>query len=337
MEDSHIKVGVIGLGHISQYYIAAIKKNVRYQLVAVCDLKETTTELYSREGIAIYSDYGQLLLNDDVHAVIICLPNSLHYKVCRDALLTNKHVCCEKPLTVTLAEAQELSKLSLAQKVVLFGAFHRRYNKNLIKVIDKLKSMPIAHVEGNYLEKIEEHSIGTCDNWYLDIKSAGGGCIMDNGPNVYDTLVQFMEHLEVTSVDIKRAPNNGIDMAATVVLISNQGVQAIVHLDWAYEGERKDIIVEFQDGTECVVDMLADSNGFKSSLWHEYEGIIDDFYSRIELCKIHYDEKAPLRNTPTSNTTNLALHGKEAVEIVRLVCNTYAKENEQEVEHLKVA
>jgi len=87
MEVSRVKVGVIGLGHVSQYFIAAIKKNLWCQLVAVCDLEEKNTELYGREGIATYSDYRQLILDHDVHAVIICLPNSLHYKVSRDALL----------------------------------------------------------------------------------------------------------------------------------------------------------------------------------------------------------------------------------------------------------
>ena len=336
MENGRIKMGVIGLGHISQYFIAAIKKNIHCQLVAVCDVKKNVTELYDREGIATYVDYRQLLLNDDVHAVIICLPNSLHYKVARDALLMNKHVCCEKPLTTTLNEAIDLSKLSVEQKMVLFGAFHRRYNKNLLKVMDKLKSTPIAHVEANYLEKIEEHSFNTDCQWYLDIELTGCGCIMDNGPNIYDTIAQFMGNLEVTTVNIKRALNNNIDLTATVLLMSDQGVPVTANLDWTYEGERKDIIVKFQDGTECTIDMLADSQGFKSSLWHEYEGIIHDFCSRIKLCKTHYDEKTPM-NILTSNTVNLDLHGKEAVDIVRLVCDTYVKEDEQKVNHAKIA
>jgi predicted dehydrogenase len=120
MRDSRIKVGVIGLGYISQYSIAAVKRNLQYQLIAVCDAEEIAIERYGRDGIAIYSDYCQLLLNDDVHPTIICLPDVFHYKVSRDALFRNKHVCCKKSLTVTVVEAQELSKISLEQKVVLF-------------------------------------------------------------------------------------------------------------------------------------------------------------------------------------------------------------------------
>jgi predicted dehydrogenase len=265
-----------------------------------------------------------------VYAVIICLPNIFHHKVSRDALLSNKHVCCEKPLTVTLAEAEELSKVSLENKVVLFGAFHRRYNKNLLKVIDKLKSMPIVHVEGNYLDNVEKHLIGTGREWYVKMKSAGGGIIMVNGPNIYDPIVQFLGHLEVTGVNIKRMQEHDLDIKATIELISDQGVPVVIRMDWFFEGERKDVIVKFKDGTEYIVDMLAGSEAFKSSMWHEYEGVIEDFCARIDLCRMCYDNKTSMKDVPKTNTVNLDLHGREAVDIVRLVCNTYAKEIRQE-------
>lgn len=337
MEDNRIRLGIVGLGYISRYFIAAIKKSLRCYLVAVCDLNEKFIEPYGKEGIATYTDYHQLVLDENVDAIIVLLPNNLHYQVSRDALLANKHVCCEKPLTITLVDAQDLSKLSLEKKVVLFGAFHRSYNKNLIKVIDKIKSNPIVYVEASYLEKIEKQSNDTEDSWYFKKDIVGGGCIMDNGPNVYDVLVRFMGHLEVTRADIAWKPDNFLETAATVTLVSDQGVTAVVHLDWGYEGEIKTVIVTFQDGTKCMIDMLADVEGFRSSLWHEYEAIIDDFCSRIELCRVYYNEKPCPGHTLRSNAMNIDLHGEEAVDIVRLVCNTYVKGNEQCTEHKATA
>jgi hypothetical protein len=70
--------------------------------------------------------------------------------------------------------------------------------------------------------------------------------------------------------------------------------------------------------------MLADSQGFKSSLWHGYECVIDEFCSRIELCKIRYDERISIKTTSTSNAINLDMGGNKAVDIGRLVCGTYA-------------
>ncbi len=87
------------------------------------------------------------------------------------------------------------------------------------------------------METIEEHLISDRGEWYLNTKLAGGGCIMDNGPHLYDIIVQCMGHLEASSaVDIKRAPTSGIDMTATVVLISYQGLPAVVHLGFGLTG-----------------------------------------------------------------------------------------------------
>jgi predicted dehydrogenase len=218
---------------------------------------------------------------------------------------------------VTLTEAEELSKVSLENKVVLFRAFHRRYNKNLLKVIDKLKSMPIVHVEGNYLDNVEKHLIGIGLEWYVKMKSAGSGIIMVNGPNIYDPIIQFLGHLKVTGVDIKRVQEHDLDMV-------------VIRMDCFFEGERKDVIVKFKDGTEYIVDMLAGSEAFKSSMWHEYEDVIEDFCARIDLCRMCYDNKTSMKDVPIANAVNLDLHGREAVDIVRLVCNTYAKEIRQE-------
>ena len=106
-------------------------------------------------------------------------------------------------------------------------------------------------------------------------------------------------------------------------------------MDWFYEGKRKDVIVKFQDGTECVVNMLAGSQAFKSSMWHEYEGVIADFSARIDRCRALYVDETLSKDTSTTNATNLDLHSEEAVNIVRLVCDTYAMEYRQQVKHVE--
>ena len=71
--------------------------------------------------------------------------------------------------------------------------------------------------------------------------------------------------------------------------------------------------------------MLASSQVFKSSIWHEYEAVIEDFSARIDRCKLHYDDTIPAKDVLTTDARSLDLYGGETVDIVRLVCNTYAK------------
>ena len=56
------------------------------------------------------SDYDSILANPDVDTVYVALPNHLHYDYAKKALLAGKHVICEKPFTLTLAEFEDLAK-----------------------------------------------------------------------------------------------------------------------------------------------------------------------------------------------------------------------------------
>jgi hypothetical protein len=58
-------------------------------------------------------------------------------------------------------------------------------------------------------------------------------------------------------------------------------IPARVDLDWAYPGERKEIVLEVADGTRRIIDMLAGHTGFKASLWHEYEGVVAELVARV--------------------------------------------------------
>ncbi|GAB6990758.1 Gfo/Idh/MocA family protein [Paenibacillus pini] len=300
-----IRVGIIGMGVISKFYVHAFQNKLDNPvLTAVCDLSEERLIPFAEEGIPCYQDYKELLKRDDIDAVIINVPNDKHYEICRESLLSGKHVCCEKPMTMNLAEADELVQVSIAAERTMFTAFHRRYNVHFLDALKEIKQGDeIVSVQASYLEKIEEHAGD--DQWYLQPERCGGGCVADNGPNVYDTLAFFLGRLEVVSAAISRN-EHGIDMEAKVELITDSGIPVSVHLDWAYpNGEHKDVIIQLKSGRTIVADMLAGFTAFKSSLFHEYEEILRDFASQV-----------------LSNRC----HGEDGRDAVRLVQDTYQAE-----------
>lgn len=296
-----VRIGMIGVGTIAKFYVAAFQQVTGAKLVAVCDLQAQRVAPFAVDHIDTTQDYRELLKRDDIDAVVVNVPNDQHYAICRDALAAGKHICCEKPLTTELAEAEQLGAQSYDRGRVLFTAFHRRYNKNLISMLPRLvQRSQIAHVIARYWEKIEEHAGD--DSWYLDPRRCGGGCIADNGPNVFDSLTCFLGPLEVRSASA-RCDEHGIDREAVIELVSSEGISARVHLDWAYpRGERKDIEVRFHGGERLVIDMLAGFVGFKASLWHEYEAILRDFLVAI---------------------ARGGCHGQDGIAAVRLQRDTY--------------
>lgn len=101
-----------------------------------------------------------------------------------------------------------------------------------------------------------------------------------------------------------RHGETGIDLGANISLVTPQGLAVSAELSWDYAlGEQKDLVVTYADGTTATVDLLQDSAGFKTSLYHEYEGVLAHLASSIQ---------------------GLAEDGTMGVEAVRLVRDCYA-------------
>jgi hypothetical protein len=86
--------------------------------------------------------------------------------------------------------------------------------------------------------------------------------------------------MSVDEVDVTRSPH-GVDLQATVSGTVGDGAEAVIRLDWAFDGECKDLRAKWDDGSETYVDFLAGFGEFKSSLAHEYAALLADFESRI--------------------------------------------------------
>ncbi|GHE09534.1 Gfo/Idh/MocA family protein [Streptomyces alanosinicus] len=271
-----LRVGIVGLGVISRFYLAALDRSPDAELVAVCD-RDASTFAGLPSRIERYGDHRRLLATADVDAVIVNVPNDAHFPVCHDALAAGRAVCVEKPLATCPQDALRLTRYAHERGVPLFTSFHRRYNAPVRALLDRLpKDVPVTSLTVRYKEMIEEHT--GRDRWYLDPARCGGGCLADNGPNAFDLLRLFLgEDLRVHDVELRRDAR-GVDRAARIRLAApTAGAQARVELDWAYPGECKTIEVRLADGRTDSADMLAGHPEFKGSLWHEYVGVLRDF------------------------------------------------------------
>jgi predicted dehydrogenase len=269
---------VIGVGGVSRFYLEAIRACPTLELAAVCDIDERRVEPFARSGEAkAYTDSAELFADEAVEAVVLDTPVGTHIPLAHAALEAGLHVCCEKPLAMSRRDAQVLLDVASTAGRTLFTAFHRRYNRNL-PAPESLAGRRLAGVEACYYEKIEEHSDDA--GWYTSTAAEGGGCIVDNGPNAYDAVRHLFGDMSLGEVDVTRS-TQGVDLQATVSGTVRDGAEAVIRLDWAFDGERKDLRAQWADGSETYVDFLGGFGGFKSSLAHEYEALLDDFQTHV--------------------------------------------------------
>ncbi|WP_399096011.1 Gfo/Idh/MocA family protein [Streptomyces sp. BBFR2] len=305
-----LRIGIIGLGVISRFYLAALERSPEADLVAVCD-PDTSTHRDLPPHVARYTGHRELLATAEVDAVIVNVPNDLHFPVCRDALAAGRSVCVEKPLANSAEDARRLVTLAGETGAVLFTSFHRRYNTEVLALRDRLpRDVPVTALTVRYEELIEEHA--GRDRWYLDPARCGGGCLADNGPNALDVARLLLGEVHVTGAEL-HLDAHGVDRSARLVLATPAGAAVRIVLDWSYPGERKTVEVRLADGRTDHADMLAGHTAFKGSLWHEYEGVLREFTRSV---------RAGVTGGPTA---------PDGLVTAELVADAYARGTRREV------
>ena len=126
-----LKCAVIGTGYLGKFHAEKYAALDDCELVAVVDInQEAAQEVADKHGTKAFTNYASLL--GEVDAVSIVVPTQLHHKVSRDFLNSGSHVLVEKPITVTLAEADDLIKIAKERNVILQVGHLERFNPAIL-------------------------------------------------------------------------------------------------------------------------------------------------------------------------------------------------------------
>nr|MDO8133401.1 Gfo/Idh/MocA family oxidoreductase [Candidatus Njordarchaeum guaymaensis] len=119
--EKELKIGVIGTGSISHCHVRGFLKDGRSKIINVCDIMEEDLKHKAQKWGAekTCTDYRDLLKDEEVEAVDICLPPHLHAKVAVEAAEAGKHILTEKPLATTLKDCDEVIATAKRNKVKL--------------------------------------------------------------------------------------------------------------------------------------------------------------------------------------------------------------------------
>jgi predicted dehydrogenase len=113
-----IKTAILGTGFMGRVHLEAVRRVESVQAAAIAGRNEAAArKLGEAFSIPAMTDYRAVLRDPAIEAVHICTPNAQHFSMAKEALEAGKHVICEKPLTTTVAEAEELVALAARQGV----------------------------------------------------------------------------------------------------------------------------------------------------------------------------------------------------------------------------
>jgi UDP-N-acetyl-2-amino-2-deoxyglucuronate dehydrogenase len=190
---SPVRVALVGCGRISQNHFDAIKKVDGLKLVAVCDEVLSRAEAAGKKlEVPFFADYSKMLASAECDAVTICTPSGLHSAQGVLAARAGKHVITEKPMAITLDQADALVAACDEARVNLFVVKQNRLNppiQLLKKAIDKGRFGRLFMANATVRWQRPQ-------NYYDDAKWRGtwefdGGAIMNQASHYVD-LIQWL-------------------------------------------------------------------------------------------------------------------------------------------------
>lgn len=187
--DRDVRVGVVGVGHLGRHHARLLASASRARLVGVADVSAERAEAASTaHGCPAFSDYRDLI--GQVDAVSIAVPTVDHLRVASDFLAAGVHVLVEKPMTATMAEAEELLALANRAGCVLAVGHTERFNPAVAAAIPLISAPRF----------IEVHRLSGFPDRSLDIDVVFDVMIHDLD------IVLAIDHSEVVSVDAVGVP-----------------------------------------------------------------------------------------------------------------------------------
>lgn len=242
-----VKVGIIGSQFEADIHAASFRiLPDEAEVVAVASPSPGhARHLAERYGIARhFLDYREMLREPDIEMVTIAVPNRLHAAIARDIAMAGKHVVCEKPLCVTLDEADEMIDTCRRQGVLLMYAEELLFTPKYVKAKQMADEGAFGRV--HQVKQLERH-FGPHSPWFWDMKQAGGGALMDLGCHGIAFCYWFLGRRAVRSVysalstQVHADRTEGDDTAHTILEFAD-GALGIIENSWARRGGMEDRI-----------------------------------------------------------------------------------------------
>ena len=249
-----LRYGIIGVGMMGCEHIRNLIAIDGCAVVAYADTNAASRSNANRlVGEATsYSDFREMLANEQLDVVVIATPNHLHRSIFEDVIERDAHVLIEKPLGINVAECQSMIEIKRQHRKpgrVVWVGLEYRFMAPTARLIGEVDSGVCGDVK---MIAIREHRfpfLKKVDNWNRFSKNTGG------------TLVEKCCHFfDVMTLIAKSRP----------VSVYASGSQDVNHLDEIYDGARSDIldnayvVVDFANGVRGMLDLSMFAEGSRN-------------------------------------------------------------------------
>ena len=260
------RIGIIGGGQIVQRrHLPEILDNPEAEVGAICDVvKERVEALAAQYNCKAYTNWKELVADPTLDAVIVAATNTTHAEMSIAALKAGKHVMCEKPMAVSLEEAQAMMRTAEECGKMLFIAQNQRLAPAHVKAKQLLQSGALGKVitfKSTFGHPgCERWAKEKKKTWFFQKSQSYFGCLADLGIHKID-VVRWMLDDEYTEVyarveTLNKTYEDGtpidVEDNATMVLKTAKGATGTITVSWTYEYEDGSTVFYCTDGVMTI-------------------------------------------------------------------------------------
>jgi predicted dehydrogenase len=256
-DEGTVRWGIAGAGDIAERVMApAMRAAPHARLVAVARRDIVAAEAFAARHAAAraYDSVDALVRDPEVDAIYVATPVARHCPDVLAAVTQGKHVLCEKPLALTVAEAERMRDASAAAGVQAMTSFYQRFNARHQRVRDLLTGGAIGRITAarwNFSGRSPDRP----GAWRQDRATAGGGSYLDNASHCVD-LIRYLlgEVVAVTAFVDTLAARYEVEDTASSILLLETGAQVVVTSHWSAldPDEERSSVLEIS-GTEGTI------------------------------------------------------------------------------------
>lgn len=232
-----MRIGIMSFAHLhAEAYIHNLRKAPDVKFIGFSDTDAARGQQFASAFDTRWFSSHEALLGEKPDGVIICSENANHRELVEMAAQAGVHILCEKPIEVTLADAEAMRAVCEANKVNFMTAFPGRFGPANLATKAALTRGDLGNIYAlngiNHSEIPREHRA-----WFAQKALAGGGAVMDHTVHLVDLLRWFFE-CEVAEVyaevDNLFYPGEvDVDTAGMVLLTMENGIIASIDCSWS--------------------------------------------------------------------------------------------------------
>ncbi|MBS4206760.1 Gfo/Idh/MocA family oxidoreductase [Bacillus sp. FJAT-50079] len=226
-----INFAIVGCGHIAKKHAEGIKQTSGATLLAVCDTIKENMEYYVEEyGATPYENYEEMLKNPEIDVINICTPSGSHAPLTIKAAKARKHVIVEKPIALTLKDANAMIDTCKENNVKLSVLHPNRFRPAMIelkKAMSEERFGKLSHANATVRWNRNQAYFDQAP--WRGTKSLDGGVLMNQAIHNLDLLVWLMGDIEeIYSMSATRLRNIEAEDVSTGLVRFKSGALGVI-------------------------------------------------------------------------------------------------------------